>query len=213
MVYLVAPSLRFPRLTRGYSICHRTGKFFAWDSRKLVSEPWGRHLAVTAHTVMLFCLADRQRSVFGLSRTDKFLMLAKHSGEVQCFVSKGEDIVNFSAIIRRTGEVSIVDLTGQLTSFASGALRDTVGGLIRQGRKKIVLNVHGLHYLDSSGVGELVNCYMSVIKQGGEMKVVGLTPKVEEVLKITQLYRVFQEFQDEETALQSFPDNRKKESA
>jgi anti-sigma B factor antagonist len=122
-------------------------------------------------------------------------------------------IVNFSAIIRRTGEVSIVDLTGQLTSFASGALRDTVGGLMRQGRKKIVLNVHGLLYLDSSGVGELVNCYMSVIKQGGEMKVVGLTPKVEEILKITQLYRVFQEFHDEETALQSFPENRKKESA
>ena len=54
---------------------------------------------------------------------------------------------------------------------------------------------------------------MSVIKQGGEMKVVGLTPKVEEILKITQLYRVFQEFHDEETALQSFPENRKKESA
>jgi anti-sigma B factor antagonist len=112
-------------------------------------------------------------------------------------------IVNFSAVIRRTGEVSIVDLTGQLTSFASGALRDTVGGLMRQGRKKIVLNVHGLLYLDSSGVGELVNCYMSVIKQGGEMKVVGLTPKIE----------VFQEFHDEEAALQSFPENRKKESA
>jgi anti-sigma B factor antagonist len=121
--------------------------------------------------------------------------------------------VNFSATIRRCGEVSIVDLSGQLTSFASGALRDTVNVLIRQGRKKIVLNVHGLLYLDSSGVGELVNCYMSVIKRGGEMKVVGLTPKVEEVLKITQLYRVFQEFHDEEAALQSFPEYRKKESA
>lgn len=117
--------------------------------------------------------------------------------------------MNFSAIIRRTGEVSIVDLTGQLTSFASGALRDTVGGLMRRGRKKIVLNVHGLLYLDSSGVGELVNCYMNVIKQGGEMKVVGLTPKVEEVLKITQLYRIFQEFQNEEEALQSFPPVKK----
>ena len=121
--------------------------------------------------------------------------------------------MNFSAIIRKTGEVSIVDLTGQLTSFASGALRDTVGGLMKQGRNKIVLNVGGLLYLDSSGVGELVNCYMGVIKQGGEMKVVGLTPKVEEILKITQLYRVFQEFHDEETALQSFPETRKKESA
>jgi len=61
-------------------------------------------------------------------------------------------------------------------------------------------------------VGELVNCYMSVIKQCGDMKVVGLTPKVEEILKITQLYRVFQEFQDEQAALNSFPD-RNKESA
>jgi anti-sigma B factor antagonist len=121
--------------------------------------------------------------------------------------------VNFSASIRHSGAVSIVDLTGQLTSFASGALRDAVGGLMKQGRKKIVLNVVDLVYLDSSGVGELVNCYMGVIKQGGEMKVVGLTPKVEQILKITQLHRVFQEFQDEDAALQSFPENRKKESA
>jgi anti-sigma B factor antagonist len=121
--------------------------------------------------------------------------------------------VDFSATIRRNGEVSIIDVTGQLTSFASGALRQTVGGLVKQGRKKIVLNAVGLAYLDSSGVGELVNCYMSVIKQGGEMKVVGLTAKVEEILKITQLYRIFQEFHDENEALQSFPEPRKKETA
>jgi anti-sigma B factor antagonist len=120
--------------------------------------------------------------------------------------------VNFSAAIRHTGNVSIVDLSGQLTSFASGVLRQTIGDLMTQGNKQIVLNVGNLLYLDSSGVGALVNCYMSVIKQGGEMKVVGLTPKVEEVLKITQLYRIFQEFQNEEEALQSFP-VAKKQSA
>jgi anti-sigma B factor antagonist len=129
-----------------------------------------------------------------------------------CYQRKGGTL-NFSAIIRQTGEVSIVDLSGQLTSIASGALRDTISGLMKQGRRKIVLNVGALLYLDSSGVGELVNCYMAVIKQGGEMKVVGLTPKVEEILKITQLYRVFQEFQDEDAALRSFPETRKKESA
>ena len=121
--------------------------------------------------------------------------------------------MNFSAIIRQTDEVSIVDLTGQLTSFASGALRNTVNELMTQGRKKIVLNVGALLYLDSSGVGELVNCYMTVIRRGGDMKVVGLTPKVEEILKITQLYRVFQEFQDEEAALRSFPEAHRKETA
>src|SRR6266480_988408 len=83
-------------------------------------------------------------------------------------------VVNFSATIRHNGQVSIIDLTGELTSFASGALRNTIADLMRQGRKKIVLNVGELVYLDSSGVGELVNCYMSVIKQTGEMKVVGL---------------------------------------
>ena len=118
--------------------------------------------------------------------------------------------VNFSATIRQAGEVSIVDLTGHLNSFASGALREALAGLLKQGRKKIILNAGDLLYLDSSGVGELVQSYMKVIKSGGEMKVVGLSAKVEEILKITQLYRIFQEFGDEEAALQSFPEYRQK---
>jgi anti-sigma B factor antagonist len=65
-------------------------------------------------------------------------------------------------------------------------------------------------YLDSSGIGDLVHTYMSVIKSGGEMKVVGLTDKVEEILKITQLHQVFPEFKDEHAALQSFPSNGSK---
>jgi len=118
--------------------------------------------------------------------------------------------VNFSATIRQAGQVSIVDLTGNLTSFASGALRDALAGLLNQGRRQIILNAGGLLYLDSSGVGELVRCYMNVVKLGGEMKVTGLSAKVEEIFKITQRYRVIQEFGDEEAALQSFPENRKK---
>ncbi len=121
--------------------------------------------------------------------------------------------MNFSASIRHTDEVTIVDLSGNLTSFANGALRNTINGLLKQGRKSLILNATGLVYLDSSGVGELVQCYMVVIKGGGEMKVVGLTPKVEEILKITQLYRVLQEFQDEQAALRSFPDKLNKKSA
>ena len=118
--------------------------------------------------------------------------------------------VNFSATIRQAGQVSIVDLTGNLTSFASGALRDALAGLLNQGRRQIILNAGGLLYLDSSGVGELVRCYMNVVKLGGEMKVTGLSAKVEEIFKITQLYRIIQEFGDEEAALQSFPENREK---
>jgi len=112
--------------------------------------------------------------------------------------------VNFSAIIRQVGQVSVVEVTGKLTSFESGALRTSIAKLLKEGRKQILLNLSGLVYLDSSGIEDLVHTYMSVIKSGGEMNVVGLTDKVEEILKITQLYQVFQEFKDERSALQSF---------
>ena len=118
--------------------------------------------------------------------------------------------VNFSAIIRQVGQVSVVEVTGKLTSFESGALRNSIAQLLKEGRKQILLNVSGLVYLDSSGIGDLVHTYMSVIKSGGEMKVVGLTEKVEEILKITQLYQVFQEFKDQRSALQSFPSSGSK---
>jgi anti-anti-sigma factor len=75
----------------------------------------------------------------------------------------------------------------------------------KQSRKNILLNLTGLHYLDSSGIGELARIYVNVVKQGGAMKVIGLTPKVEEVLKITHLSQIFQEFPDEQSALRSFP--------
>jgi anti-sigma B factor antagonist len=118
--------------------------------------------------------------------------------------------VNFSVTVRDSGQISIVDVQGRLTSFETGALRDTIARLLKQGKKQIVLNLSGLVYLDSSGIGELVQNYLSVIKRGGEMKVVGLTAKVEEILKITQLHQVLQEFQDEPSALQSFPESSRK---
>ena len=120
--------------------------------------------------------------------------------------------MNFSAKIRQVGEISVVEVTGKLTSFESGALRNSIAQLLKEGRKQIILNLSGLVYLDSSGIGDLVHTYMSVIKRGGEMKVVGLSDKVEEILKITQLYQVFQEFQDERSALQSFPGNSKRKT-
>jgi anti-sigma B factor antagonist len=121
--------------------------------------------------------------------------------------------VNFSATIRQVGQVSVVEVSGKLTSLESGALNNSIAQLLKEGRKQILLNLRGLTYLDSSGIGELVRTYMSVIKRDGEMKVVGLTDKAEEILKITKLYQVFQEFQDERSALQSFPHGGKSKAA
>jgi anti-sigma B factor antagonist len=72
--------------------------------------------------------------------------------------------VKFVAVVRQSGDVSIIDVTGELTSFASGALTQTICSLLKQGRTKIILNLRGLAYLDSSGIGELVQNYLTVIK-------------------------------------------------
>lgn len=111
---------------------------------------------------------------------------------------------NFSIRIRQEGSVALLDVSGRLTSFETVALREAVAQLLIQKRKQIVLNLSGLQYIDSTGIGELARNYVSVVKQGGQMKVVGLSSKVEEVLKITQLYQVFPEFPSEEEAVNSF---------
>ncbi len=106
--------------------------------------------------------------------------------------------------VRLNDGVSLVDVKGRLTAFESKAFREMIQGLLDSGQTNIVLNLTGLDYLDSSGIGELARNYVSVVKNGGALRVVGLAPKVEEVLKITQLYQVFPEFPDEASALESF---------
>jgi anti-sigma B factor antagonist len=117
------------------------------------------------------------------------------------------DPTNFSVAIRQAGPVFLLDVSGRLTFFEVGALRDSISRLLKRGRKNIVLNLSGLQYLDSSGIGELARIYVTVVKESGQLKVVGLSAKVEDILKITQLYQVFPEFPSEEAALQSFSES------
>ena len=112
--------------------------------------------------------------------------------------------MNFSVSVRQSDGISLVDVNGKLTSFETRAFQQMINALLKQGHTNIVLNLTGLEYLDSSGIGELVRNYMSVVKKGGAMKVVGLAPKVEAILRVTQLYQVFPEFPDEASALESF---------
>ena len=114
--------------------------------------------------------------------------------------------MNFNIQIRQSDKATLVDVSGKLTSFEAQAFRDAIHCLLQQGNNNIILNLTGLDYLDSSGIGELVRNYLAVVKKGGAMKVVGLAPKVEEILKVTQLYQVFPEFPDEASALESFPE-------
>ena len=121
--------------------------------------------------------------------------------------------MNFAIEVRQAGAASLVEISGRLTSFEAKAFREMIHGLLQQGHTNIVLNLTRLEYLDSSGIGELVRNYMTTIKRGGAMRVVGLAPKVEEILKITQLYQVFPEFPDEASALESFSTTSRSVSA
>jgi len=84
------------------------------------------------------------------------------------------------------------------------AVRNTVRDVLKGGGKKIVLNLGDVSYIDSSGIGELVSTFTTVINQGGQLKLLNLTKKIHELLQITKLLTVFQVFDDENAAIASF---------
>jgi anti-sigma B factor antagonist len=106
---------------------------------------------------------------------------------------------------REVSHVTIIDIEGRITlGDETGQLRDTVRNLIAEGKKKIVLNLAHVDYIDSSGVGELVSSFTAVRNSGGELKLLALTKKVHDVLHVTKLYTVFDIKDDEFTAVKSF---------
>ena len=106
---------------------------------------------------------------------------------------------------RTVGDVVILDLTGKLT-VGDGAdlLRDKVSSVVFQGHTKVVLNLAGVPYMDSGGLGELVRCSMAARKSEGAVKLVNLTGKIVDLLAITKLLTVFDTYDNEADALASF---------
>ena len=106
---------------------------------------------------------------------------------------------------RQSGDVAIVDLSGRITlGDGSGIVRETVKELIAGGRKQILLNLAEVSYIDSAGLGELVGSYATVTNQGGQIKLLNAQGKVRDVLQVTKLYTVFENFTDEAAAVRSF---------
>ena len=107
--------------------------------------------------------------------------------------------------IREIEQVNVLDISGRIVLGAKlEVLRDGVRNLLTQGKKKIILNLAEVSYIDSSGVGELVRAFTSVRNQGGELKLLNLTQKVHDVLHVTKLYTVFDIRDDEFKAVKSF---------
>ena len=106
---------------------------------------------------------------------------------------------------REEGNVTILDLSGKITiGEGSVQLREAVRGLLERGRKNLLINLGGVDYVDSSGIGELVSCYTTTKNQGGHLKLLHLTKKIRDLLSITKLLTVFESFDDEAEAVKSF---------
>ena len=106
---------------------------------------------------------------------------------------------------RQAGDVTILDLTGEVRlGDSSVALRDSVRQLADAGKKKVLLNLAGVKYIDSSGIGELIANYTTVSRQGGQLKLLNLTDRIQNLLVITKLLTVFDSYDDEAEALKSF---------
>jgi anti-sigma B factor antagonist len=106
---------------------------------------------------------------------------------------------------RVVGNVTILDLKGKITlGEGDEALKDNINSLALQNRLQILLNLADVPYIDSAGLGEIVRTYTTISRQGGQLKLVNLTKRITDLLSITKLLTVFETFDTEAEALQSY---------
>lgn len=106
---------------------------------------------------------------------------------------------------RSVKDVTVLDLKGKLTlGEGDELLKEKVNSLIQQGHKKLILNLEGVPYIDSAGLGEIVRTYTTVSRQGGKLKLLNLTKRIQDLLAITKLLTVFDTFESEQEAVASF---------
>jgi anti-sigma B factor antagonist len=107
--------------------------------------------------------------------------------------------------IEERNDVTILDLKGKITlGEGDEALREKINQLIGQNKKRILLNLAEVPYIDSAGLGEVVRTYTTVSRQGGQLKLVNLTKRITDLLSITKLLTVFEAFDSESEALKSY---------
>jgi anti-sigma B factor antagonist len=106
---------------------------------------------------------------------------------------------------RVVGGVTILDLSGKMTlGEGDELLREKIASLVNAGQKHLLLNLDGVPYIDSAGLGEMVRSYTTVSRQGGKLKLLNLTKRIEDLLSITKLLTVFETFDSEAEAIQSY---------
>lgn len=101
--------------------------------------------------------------------------------------------------------IAVLVLKGKVTKGESEAqLRDRILDLVEGGRKRLIVDLAGVSYMDSSGLGELVRCYTTTRREGGRMALVGLNRRLVDLLRVTKLEDVFEVYESEADAARAF---------
>lgn len=108
-------------------------------------------------------------------------------------------------IIKRTlNDVTVLDLDGNLTLGGNKEFSQQVTGSINAGARKLIVNLAGVHYMDSCGLGELISGYTAMQQVSGHLKLLNLSHRLQHLLVITKLITVFETFDSESAAVESF---------
>jgi anti-sigma B factor antagonist len=105
-----------------------------------------------------------------------------------------------------TGDVMVVKVNGDITLNQGGdvLLKDKIQSLLQQGHKKLVLDLGGVSYVDSAGLGQLVQIHSTTRSNGGSLRIANVTKKLKDLLVVTKLVTVFDSYDSEAEALASF---------
>jgi len=104
--------------------------------------------------------------------------------------------------IRDRADIRVIELSGKITIGTGDVkIRELISTALDEGKTKIVLDLAGVTAIDSSGIGEMVACYTTVTKRDGQLKLMRLSPKINDILQVTQLITVFDVFDDEDEAV------------
>lgn len=116
------------------------------------------------------------------------------------------DAIRTLRIVERVADgITILDLTGRLVlDEGDVTFRDRIVALAAAGRRRLIVNLKDVTYIDSAGVGVMVAQMLKVRRAGGDMKLLNLTARSSRVMTITKLLTVFEAFDDEQEAIQSF---------
>ena len=101
--------------------------------------------------------------------------------------------------------VSVINVTGRLDALSAGDLKAKFGKWLNDGNK-FVMNLEGMGFIDSTGLGSLVACLKSAAEQGGEIRLCGLLPKPRMVFEITRAYKIFDIYDNLDAAVKAFGD-------